>query len=247
MRTLKYFFLLVIIGSCFSCKRTLVRLLLGVDLTPKWVSQAEIKRTFDRYDLSQQEIYVLDTFSYRNSVLEWLESEKIILGGKDLAFELDSLRNRQIRKIANDNLQPVQLRFFEASGLPIFKMVNCYVDPPVKMDWNVDGSLDAFPPTNIEELRTTFNDDLQHIIRHVKTLDNKAISMSDLPVADYYAVVFWNSFMIKPSNKLIGEVKDYEAKHKDQNVHVIYVNNHNSILWPQLSQEQQNLVLDGKI
>lgn len=79
------------------------------------------------------------------------------------------LWNRAI-DVVNDDLEATQVWFFTHDGKEIFKLANCYIDPPIPMNWNVNGCFDAFPPHNSEENLDVHNFDLTYILTHCTTL-----------------------------------------------------------------------------
>jgi len=111
------------------------------------------------------------------------------------------------------------------------------------MSWNVNKCFDTFPPKiDIPALNNNNNKDLGFLLPHIMTVDGKPIVMSDLPSADYYVIVFWNSFFRRPSNRLIKTIKKMVKEHPEVKTMVLYVNNHNSEIWNRLSPAQRELV-----
>lgn len=214
--------------------------LLGVDTTPRWKSTKQIVRETSRYRLAPEQSYVLDTASYRREIIRHYLPQ---LDTPRTAE--DSLQFKQLKKAINDDLQPVQIRFFKADGTPVFKLVNCYLDPPIPMRWNVSGSFDQFPPANNIAQLNDFLLSMDFFLPHLQPLSPASGSLHALPKADYYAILLWNDFMIRPSRKLIKQMRSYQKAHADQHIHFLFVNNHNAYLWPHLDstaqQEVQNI------
>lgn len=181
--------------------------------------------------------FVLDTSSYHKAVIsDWgaLKSDSTLR---------DSMSLIRMRKVFNDDLQPVQVRYFDGLGNPLFKLVNCYIDPPIPMTWNVEGCFDYFPPRiNIPALND-FNQSIQYFLPHIMDLSGRRLeSLGHLPKADYYVMVFWNSFFRRPSKRLVSTIKRHIDRNKDQQVFVLYVNNHHAELWQRMTPEQKRLV-----
>lgn len=219
------------------------RTLLGVKTKLKWQSNEKIIKDFERKNIPFNQAFVLDTASYyRSIVARWnAVKDSVSLTGKALSHS-DSLSLKRIARTAKDNLQPVQVRYFTADGKAIFKLVNCYIDPPIPMRWNIEGAFDGFPPRPISALKDVVDDSLSFFLPHLWTLDGNSVTLAQLPEADYYAVIFFNEYMIRPSKRLLKEVRKYHKRHPDQNVHVMYVNNHNAQLWPYLEPEAREKV-----
>lgn len=211
------------------------RLLLGIDTTPSWKSSEQVQRDFKRQKLPAEQSYLLDTASLYRATIAFYRT------GYDSLPKTptDSLQQKRLRKALNDDLQSVQIRFFEANGKPIFKLLNCYLDPPIPMRWNVAGSFDQFPPANDIAQLNDFLLPMDCFLPHLRPLSPASGSLQTLPKADYYAILMWNDFMIRPSRKLLKSMRNYQKQHPDKNIHFLYVNNHNAYLWPMLDAASQ--------
>ena len=214
------------------------RLLLVVDTTPHWRSNGQIEKDFKRYRIGQDAVYVLDTASYSASVRARVQPIADSLMALGLSKESDTVL--RAFKPFKDDMQPVQLRYFAANGQPITKMVNCYLNPPIPMRWNVDGLFNQLPP-NIATLNN-HQQPLEYFLPHVKDLQGQSITLPIQPETEYVALVMFNRYMIRPSRKLIKSLKEYHQQHPQAKVQVFYIHNHNSQLWMMYSPGQQAAV-----
>lgn len=231
----------VVLLSLSSCSLA-YRGLLGVDTTPQWQDSKDLQKVIKKRNLQDEFNLVLDTASYTNRIKNVLQDTV-----DNLASDTSIMGKRlkyKAQKVANDDLQPVQVRLFDHRGLESFKLVNCYVDPPIPMDWNVDNCFDSFPLFSNDLIQNTHTYDLQFLLSTTKTPDGKSIELSDLPKGDYYMIVMWNSFMIRPSKKLLKTVEEYIAANPYRNIKPIYINNHNAQLWMQLDAKQRKMIND---
>ena len=131
-----------------------------------------------------------------------------------------------------DQLQPVQVHYFDKNGKAIYWMINCYVDPVFpKMNWNCEQSLDVFPPRPFSPLNDKFYHDLDFFLPHLRDTANQAPSFNDLPASDYYVLILWNDIFKRPSSSLIHTIQKYNKKQKDVKIHTLYASNHNEYLW----------------
>lgn len=227
---------LFLLSSC----SLLYRGLLGVDTTPQWQDEKDLYKALEKRNLTNKFNLVLDTASYCNTIKDALKDTL-----SNLASDTSIMGKRlkyKAQKVANDDLQPVQVRLFDSEGLESFKLVNCYVDPPIPMDWNVDNCFDSFPLYSADIIQNTHTYNLPFLLSHTRNLDGKAVQLSDLPKSEYYLVVMWNSFMIRPSKKLLETVNEYLAANPEKNIKPIYINNHNQQIWNQLNAEQRKLI-----
>lgn len=237
---MKKIVLFFVISACISCN-LVKRSILGIDTSPDWLIGKEIVKEFDRKKIPSDNRFVLDTVSYRKSLLKNLTLD---LKKMDLSNSTDSLYKSKLKKIIKDDLQPVQVRYFDASYNQIFKIVNCYVDNPISMDWNVNNCFGVFPPKiDFEDLNNDHKN-LNFFLEHIYTIDGKKLAPESLPKADYYVIVFWNSFFKRPSRKLIHTIKEYNAKHKDKNAFIMYVNNQNAQIWSKIDSTQKKEILN---
>src|SRR5690554_6321416 len=132
MKTIQFFiysFLLVFLSSC----GLMYKVLLGVDSKPQWEPTEKVIVEAKKYNISREDFYYQDTVKY-NKMVEDIYKDKL---GKVSPTGKDALQYANIKKVRKDDLQPVQFRLFKKNGEEIFKMVNCYVDPPIPMNWNV--------------------------------------------------------------------------------------------------------------
>lgn len=211
------------------------RVLLGINTKPSWKLDEDIIRDFKRKKIAPEQRFILDTASYRNVLIN--EYRRLTDSGK-----IDSAERGLLRKILNDDLQPTQVRFFNNQGKQIFKMVNCYIDPPIPMNWNVNNCFATYPPqVNIQTLNVD-QKPLHFFLPHLKTIEGKAVSESDLPDADYYVLVFWNTFFHRPSKRLIRRIKREVKRNSSVRTSVLYVHNHNAELWPLLDSAQRSTI-----
>jgi hypothetical protein len=235
-------FTIVIITVFTTSCGLLYRTILGIDSTPSWKSLKQIQKDSKKFKIPESHSYILDTASYYSAVIDIYNNRKEEL--KKDSSQMDSLDWFRAKANVNNDLQPVQIRYFDQDGKPLFKMINCYIDGYISMSWNVDSCFETFPPQTIDGLSYDTNENLAFFIPHLTTLNEEKVQISDIPKADYYAIVFWNSFMIKPSRTLIKQLKEYEENNPDKNTYFLYVNNHNSQIWNMLTKEQKQ---EGKV
>lgn len=237
----KPFFLcfLVLSVCCVTGCRVVYRTLLGVNVQPKWMTDEKVAREFERKGVPTDQAFVLDTASYDRAVRTRYKDEVKRIYPKGPENKDDSVVVKGMWKHTADDLQPVQVRYFDAGGRSIFKLVNCYLDPPIPMRWNVEGAFDHFPPQPIAALRAVEDDSLSFFLEHMHHLDGSSVVQSSLPEADYYVVVFFNRFMVRPSRKLLRTVRRYHKRHPSENLHVLYVHNHNAQIWGMMGPEQR--------
>ncbi len=224
----------------FSGCGLIYRGVLGVDTTPQWFEKKDIDKKIKKWNLENEIHLVLDTASYTN-VIKRHTKRAIDSLSVDTSIATKRLRYKA-GAVGKDDLQPVQVRLFTQDSEEIFKLVNCYVDPPIPMDWNVENAFDSFPLYTPDIVRNTYNYDLEFLLSHSKTLKGESIGVADLKSSDYYLIVIWNSFFIRPSKKLIETVKEYIVAHPEVAITPIYINNHNAQIWNQIEDEQRQLI-----
>lgn len=232
---MKKIIFVVVILIFVGCKPIAAKLILGVDTTPEWKTQNEILIDFERYQIPDANRFILDTAIYAKTVEKQVYKNIELMQENGIA--IDSMMENKIQKSFNDNLQPVQVRYFNADGSPIFKLVNCYLENFFKMDWNFDKSFDVYPPTTNDEILNFGNENLAFFIPMLRNLDGSVLNLNDLPKSKYYVIVFWNSFFNKPSRKLINQIQEIEKDKKD--TFVLYVNNHNSELYDLIPDDEK--------
>jgi hypothetical protein len=242
MKITTLFIAFLLFGILSSC-RIIYRTVLGVDTTPGWPKHKKIEKITKKRGIPREQAFVMDTASYlpfviNDSKAKWEEYK----ADKDVLTKEDSLVLKRINNERKDNTQPVQVRYFNQNGEPIFKMVNCYVDPPIPMRWNVQGSLDVFPPVPIKELKDQEDVNMQTLLPFIKNMDGQPITFSELPKSKYYAVVFWNSFMIRPSKRLISQIMTYNHEIGKDAAYILFVNNHKSQIWKMAKPKSKELI-----
>lgn len=211
--------------------------LLGVGTTPDWNFDKEIRKQADKYNIPSEYNFVMDTASYYQglgNIYQGLFDELPI-------SEKDSVAISKFNKVLKDDTQPVQFRLFDNTGTEIFKIVNCYVDPPIPMNWNVDGCFDTFPPKIAIETLNVHNYDLAFLLSNASSLNQSKVTLNELPQANYYGVIIWNGFFKRPSKKLIKTVRKNLQK-TDESVVLIFINNQNAYLWQVMDSESKERV-----
>lgn len=222
-----------------SCGLT-YKVLLGVDVSPEWNTEKQIVKQAKRYSIPAAYNLRLDTASYKRELkVIYSEAYKGLESNQE-----DSIHLAILKKARNDDMQPVQFRLFDQSGVEVFKLVNCYIDPPIPINWNVDGCFDSFPPkTSIEALNIHMFS-LEFLLAHATLMQQQQIAFNDLPEADYYGVIFWNDYFKRPSRRLIKTVREYIDK-TDKSIALLYINNHNQVLWSMFDAETKEKVKKG--
>lgn len=236
-KSTRYFTLFLLLAPFVTGCRLAYRVILGVDSTPEWETEKAITQQAKRYGIPDDYSLVMDTavyFQKLNSIYSNLSPE-LQISGKDSSGYF------KLKKALKDDAQPTQFRLFDKNGTEIFKIVNCYIDPPVPMNWNVNGCFDHFPPRLDIESLNAHHYNLDFLLSISGRMNKEKITLSDLPDADYYGVILWNDFLQRPSGKLIKTVKDY-IKRSGQSVHLIYINNHNAYLWQLMDAENREKV-----
>jgi len=205
------------------------RVLLGVDSSVEWLTDCQIKKEFEKNKIPEDQCYVLDTASYFHAVLKTtkMKADQI----KNESLTIDSAKLLRIKEDYKDNLQPVQIRYFNRKGIAIFKMINCYMRPFPTQSWNIENCFDVFPPKPISYLKNSNNENLEYFLPHIKSISGSSITIDSLPKANYYALVFWNSFIKRPSKNLIKQLDKYSREFPEQSTYILYVNNNNAEVW----------------
>lgn len=214
------------------------RTLLGIDSTPGWYSADEVVKQADRYDIPSAYSLTMDTVRY----YQGLRSVYQPIFDQLKSTSADSSAYLQMQEVLKDDAQPVQFRLFDRTGTEVFKLVNCYIDRPLAMDWNVENCFDAFPPRiNVESLNT-HNFALDFLLDKATTADGQRLTRADLPVSDYYGVVVWNNFFVKPSRALVKTIQQQMGS--NEAVHLIYINNQNAEIWQAMTPAQKRQLLE---
>lgn len=213
------------------------KVLLGVDSRPNWNTNKQINRQAKRYKIPAEYNLILDTAVYYKGLKEIYTLKK-----KELTItDKDSSAYFALKAVYKDDTQPTQFRLFDKEGIEIFKIVNCYVDPPMPMNWNVDGCFNAFPPKIDIASLNEHNYDLNFLLQSSSTMDKRKITLPDLPKSNYYGVIIWNDFFQRPSRKLIKTVRKYVAR-SGQSVQLVFINNQNAYLWQEMDSKNREKV-----
>jgi hypothetical protein len=236
MNILKFIAFVTIIMLLSSCGLT-YSVLLGIDTTPDWVTDEQIAKQAKKYKIPAEYNLLLDTASYKRK-LKHIYAEAY----NDLKInQSDSSHFASLKKARSDDFQPAQFRLFDQMGVEIFKLVNCYIDPPIPLRWNVDGCFNSFPPKTSFQALDIHMFPLEFLLSHTTTLDGQPFAYTGLPEADYYGVILWNDYFKRPSRRLVKTVQEYVEK-TDQTISLIYINNHNQMLWSVMDSEDKEKV-----
>ena len=107
----------------------------------------------------------------------------------------------------------------------------------------MQGCFNTFPPKTIQELESDVNENLAFFLPHIKSLGGMEVTLDSLPNSDYYAIVFWNNYMIGPSKKLIKQLKKYQTNYPSKNTFFLFVYNQNAFIWNAVTDTQKNELL----
>lgn len=202
--------LLALLTSCAS--------IMGVRNNATWLDNEVLKSQFATYQIPAKNQFLLNDTSYTAAI-------------KKTVFNSNKLDSQEVvlkKAIAKDNLQPLQIRYFDNNGNQIFRLVNCYVPP--SSNWNVDGCFDVFPPSLRHQKDNQLEHKLDFFLNHITDLDGNKLSKADLPASNYYALVFWNDIFYKMSYSMIQTINQYNQLHSKKGIFTFYVNNHNSTI-----------------
>ena len=225
MNLIKLFTITIISLLVSSCGLT-YKVLLGVDTSPEWKTDEQILKQAKKYDIPGESLLLLDTATYKKE-LKTLYKEALL---NTEITDNDSSDYKELKKARNDDFQPAQFRLFDQNGIEIFKLVNCYLDPPIPINWNVDNCFDTFPPRTSYETLNIHMFELGFLLSHSRNVNQDMLTFNELPKANYYGVIIWNDFFKRPSKRLIHTVREYVEK-SDKSISLIYINNHNQYLW----------------
>jgi len=233
-------FLLFLIIPLLTCCGLTYRVLLGVDSTPNWNTKKVMVKRAKKLNIPEEFNLVLDTAVYYKGIKEiYKEIQDSLKSSPN-----DSLEYFLSKEAFKDDTQPVHFRLFEKEGKEVFKIVNCYVDPPIPMNWNVKGCFDQFPPKiDIINLNAHYFD-LNFLLGVSSRLNGDKLTLNDLPEADYYAVILWNDFMKRPSKQLIRLIQHY-VQDQSESIQLIYINNQNAYLWEIMEDKYKKEVIKG--
>lgn len=233
-----FFIILIGVVLIFSSCGIAYRTFFGIDTTPNWLlTEKDYKKAEKKIGIQGNFMFEMDTVAYHDTVRA-LKNQ--LLQNHEELNPNDSLGLKLIHAVSSVDLQPVQLRLFDKSGNEIFKIANCYLDV-LPIDWNIQNCFSSFPPKVEDIVLNTHHFDI-HLILHSLT---EKIDFNALPKSNYYAVIMWNKFMIRPSKKLIEQIEEsFGLQHPE--VTYLYVNNHNATIW-NLAEAEQREYLHKKI
>jgi len=224
---------LILVSSCGLT----YSVILGIDTTPEWKTDEQIAKQAKKYSIPTEYNLLLDTASYKRELKHIYSEAKNVLK----INQSDSSDFTNLKKARNDDLQPTQFRLFDQNGVEIFKLVNCYIDPPIPLKWNVNGCFDSFPPKTSIETLDIHMFPLEFLLSHTSNIHQQKFAYTGLPEAEYYGVILWNDYFKRPSRRLIKTVHEYMEK-TDKPVTMIYINNHNQFLWSVMNSEEKEKV-----
>lgn len=242
MKQITLLLIVILLSGCKLAYRTL----LGVDMTPSLYHADDINELFEKRNVPDSQAYVMKLNSYFEALQYRSQKQVDQLEIDGIVSREDTLMIEKIKENLKYDTNPVQVRYFEKSGKPIFKMVGCKVEPPISMNWNVEGCFDVFPPQPIPEMKEDYKDSLQFFLTHIESVNGDPVSMDALPQADFYAVVFWNTVLIRSSRTLINQIRAYDQSFPEQNTFFLFVNNHRALYWSGANEEQQQQIEEAE-
>ncbi|MBO6516387.1 MAG: hypothetical protein JJ975_07530 [Bacteroidia bacterium] len=224
---------ILIVGTTLNSCGPVIRVVLGVDTTPKWLdTRKDIDKQANRFGINPNQVYVLDRSSlYASTYNDFRDSLSLIMN----ADSVDCDKHDLLQEALQDDCQPTQFRLYDSTGKEIFQMVGCYIDPIIPMNWNVDGCFNTFPPETSVPSLNVHNHNLSFVLSHLEN----PITLEDMPASKYYAVVLWNSIYIRPTKRLIEAIEEHIGLDRED-ITMLYLNNHNLEIWSMMSAEERN-------
>lgn len=249
----RFFLCFTLLITFSGCQFILLRGFLGFDRSPQYLSDKRIEKKTKRRNIPSENALVFKNDGYYKEVRERAKKEIEDIENKaDSEDGINSERIRYIERKAKNDLQLVQLRFFKGVDQPIYKSLNCHINPfdflnPFNRSWNIANTLDSFPPKPLSFLKREMkeDDDLCFFLKHSQSLNGEDVRKEEIPQADYYVVVIWNNIAHKYSRKLIRQTRRYVKKHQDKDIHVFYINNHNAFIWKELEESDKQEILNA--
>ena len=252
--TLRLIFLLAFLFFTSSCKLVLVRGFLGFDTTPEYMEDSALEKRIKKRKIPLEQAYYFKDDSFYKEIKEHYYAEKLLISESSYLNEEE--KEEKLNIISNkmkDDSQFVKLMIFKDNET-VYKSLNCFINPlsflnPFKRAWNIENSLDDFPPKPLSAITYPLNEsnDLEFYINNSESLNDNQLQVKDLPEAKYYMVIVWNDIAIKYSRKLIKHARRYVKKHKEHDIHIIYINNHNAFIWNQLEDSDKEKILETKL
>ena len=175
--------LVSLLSGCFLIK------IYGVSY-PRPVTDEDIRNTATRFGIAPHELGLIDTSKYLSVVWKYADS-----------------------MLAQDLLQPLQIRYYDNDTLSLF-VANCHTGGFPNLSWNSFGVFNTFPPSPWKP--RTF--------RYSSEDEVTGWSLSDLEMAGHNVlIIYWTVFMGRQSKRLINFVKHYQINN-DTTVQVRFIN-----------------------
>lgn len=174
---------------------------------------------------------LMGVHSYDSYIIEDVKkaSKKLRIRQED-SFITDSLyyqclgfsKRADIKGMAKDMVQPLQVRVYDVNGKLLGQRANCNVPGFPNLRWNKYGYFDSLPPN----LKYMVNDTIKALTLQTEfeymhpLFDNTRIAS---PTLKHYVVIYWSRFMGRQSKRLIKQVKKYYLPYANQ-INYIYIN-----------------------
>lgn len=198
------FLMAIICCLCTSCSLAFIKSY-GMKI-PKELNEAQILGVADKYEVSPQDCYMLDT-----AYLTYLRS-------------LDRVHYKQQIK---NHCQPLQVLYYAPTGHLNSFQINCYVGGFPNLKWEKYETFTTFPPKQQAPL-----DSILPLSTQLNFFIPLSTSTDLRPEAyDHIVVVFWNRWMGRQSKRLIALVQENLKLADEQKVRVLYVNMDNYFMY----------------
>lgn len=136
---------------------------------------------------------------------------------------LKSLDQVIFKMEVKNHYQPLQALYFDKSGKLISYQINCYAGGIPNLNWNLNGTMETFPPKQQAPLDTIVP--LYTQLKFLKPMSfTEKISSVDF---DYFVVIFWSKFMGRQSKHFISCVQQNQKIASNIKVKILYVNTDN--------------------
>lgn len=164
--------------------------------TPKALSETQIQKAAQKWDIPIENSFVLDTGVYKNTIRKKVPIEQ-----------------------QNNHLQPLQAYYFQPSTpYPVSYHINCYAGGFPNLKWNRNGNMDVFPPRQQAPIDSAIT--LSDLMNSIQQSESKLFQQN----GNQTVVVFWTKFMNRQTKRFLKAVRKNSALSNQFAVTIIYMN-----------------------
>ncbi|WKK76511.1 hypothetical protein QYS49_04100 [Marivirga salinae] len=216
--TLSLLLIIIFLTACKSSQQRRAEAEEDYGYVSDEVRNLETVKTYsEKWEVPDESLYIIDFENYVGIVRGYIENN---------------------RRLAKDLSQWHMLMVFDSNDSLISYQINCNTKRKNNdWQWNYLGTFNQYPPQDNSVKKYHHELKFSDLIPVIKDAEGNPYESNPESKADITIVVFWTIYHGRQSENLIREVLDFDKKHKEKSVELVFLNHPSSRIINELDKE----------